>query len=73
MSVEEGGSYSARLVALVEVTDAGGATLGSSTLEGAGAHKGNDYDGAEVNVTLNKAVADLIGRVFSDVSLMSKL
>ena len=73
VSVEEGGSYSARLVAQVEVTDAGGTTLGSSTLEGAGAHNGNDYDGSEVNVTLNKALADLIGRVFSDASLMGKL
>ena len=73
VSVEEGASYSARLVAQVEVTDPGGGTLGSSTLEGAGTHSGSDYDGREVNVTLNKALADLIGRVFSDVSLMSTL
>lgn len=73
VNVEEGGSYSARLVAQLEVTDTGGATLASSTLEGAGAHQGADYDGNEVNVTLNKALDDLIGRVFNDQSLMSKL
>lgn len=73
VSVEEGGSYSGRLVAQIEVTDQGGATLASSTLEGASSHQGADYDGSEVNATLNKALADLIGRVFSNESLMSKL
>ena len=73
VNVEEGGSYSARLVAQIEVTDISGTPLSSSTLEGAGSHTGSDYEGSEVNVTLNKALADLIGRVFSNESLMSRL
>jgi hypothetical protein len=73
VSVEETGSYSGRLVGQIEVTDAGGATLASSTLEGAGTHQGRDYDGSEVNVTLNKALGDLVGRVFNNESLMSRL
>ena len=73
VNVEEGASYSARLVAQIEVTDPGGKTLGFSTLEGAGAHTGRDYDGSEVNVTLNKALADLIARFFTDGSLMTRL
>jgi hypothetical protein len=73
VNVDEGGRYEARLVAQVEVSEPSGKVLASSTLEGGGLHAGEDYDGREVNVTLNKALVDLVARVFTDPSLMAML
>jgi hypothetical protein len=73
VNVDEGASYGARLVAEVEVSEPSGKVLGSSTLEGGGSHRGEDYNGGAVNVTLNKALADLVARVFTDRPLMAML
>jgi hypothetical protein len=73
VNVDEGGKYGARIVAEFEVSEPSGRVLASSTLEGGDSHVGEDYSGGEVNVTLNKALADLIARVFTDRPLMATL
>jgi hypothetical protein len=73
VSVEEGARYTARIVAQIEASTPGGEVLASSILEGGSTHGGEDYNGDQVNMALNKALADLIARVFTNPSLMAAL
>jgi hypothetical protein len=73
LKVSEGFVYTATLMTLLEVSDAGGNAIGRQAIEATGTHFGDGYSGAEVNAAMNNALAQLIANAFQSDELMRML
>jgi hypothetical protein len=73
LKVSEGFVYTATLMTLLEVSDAGGNAIGRQAIEASGTHFGDGYSGAEVNAAMNNALAQLIANAFQSDELMRML